>query len=108
LETAVKQRRLQNGFKNLGHDGAELIFFNRPESGYKKERHLYFDKNPRIHIDDVSRLGTILEFEVLVKYGKTQARTLLKFLSERFGLQKSAVRAVSYSDLPLKQVNPQR
>ncbi|MGA3286401.1 MAG: class IV adenylate cyclase [Bacteroidota bacterium] len=65
----------------------------------EKKRRLYLYKNARIHLDDVRGLGAFIEFEVLVKYGKRQAQTLLKFLSAQFEIKRSATVAVSYSDL---------
>jgi predicted adenylyl cyclase CyaB len=68
----------------------------------EKKRRLYLYKNARIHLDDVRGLGAFIEFEVLVKHGKQQAQTLLKFLSEHFEIKRSAMIAVSYSDLLLR------
>jgi predicted adenylyl cyclase CyaB len=68
----------------------------------EKKRRLYLYKNARIHLDDVRELGAFIEFEVLVKYGKQQAQTLLKFLLEHFGINHSATIAGSYSDLLLR------
>jgi predicted adenylyl cyclase CyaB len=67
----------------------------------QKRRRLYLYKNARIHLDDVRGLGAFIEFEVLVKYGKRQAQTILTFLSEHFKVKRSALRAVSYSDMLL-------
>jgi len=67
----------------------------------KKKRRFFLYKNARIHLDDVCGLGTFIEFEILVKYGKRQAQTLLKFLSDKFEIKRSATIAISYSDLHL-------
>jgi predicted adenylyl cyclase CyaB len=68
----------------------------------EKKRRLYLYKNARIHLDDVRGLGAFIEFEVLVKYGKRQAQTLMKFLSAQFEIKCSATVAASYSDLLLR------
>jgi adenylate cyclase, class 2 len=69
----------------------------------EKQRRLYCYKNARIHLDTVRGLGAFIEFEVLVKYGKKQALTVLKFLSTQFAIKRSATIAVSYSDLLLRK-----
>jgi predicted adenylyl cyclase CyaB len=66
-----------------------------------KRRQLFLYKNGRIHLDIVQGLGSFIEFEVLVKYGKTQARILMEFLSRHFKIKRSSTIAVSYSDLVL-------
>lgn len=66
-----------------------------------KKRRLYLYKNARIHIDTVKGLGNFLEFEVKVTQGKRQARQILKFLSKQFGIDRSSMVAISYSDLML-------
>ena len=68
----------------------------------EKKRRLYLYKNARIHLDDVRGLGAFIEFEVMMKYGKRQAQTLLKFLSAQFEIKRSTTVAVSYSDLLLR------
>jgi adenylate cyclase, class 2 len=74
----------------------------------EKERRLYLYKNARIHLDTVCGLGTFIEFEVLVKYGRHQAQILLKFLLEQFGIDRSATIAASYSDLLLRMTKKKR
>jgi|WetSurMetagenome_2_1015567.scaffolds.fasta_scaffold114318_2 adenylate cyclase class IV len=66
-----------------------------------KRRLLFLYKNARIHIDNVHGLGAFIEFEVLVKYGKSQAQLLMKLLSEHFKIKRLATIAASYSDLLL-------
>jgi adenylate cyclase, class 2 len=68
----------------------------------EKQRRLYLYKNARIHLDTVRGLGTFIEFEVLVQFGKKQALTVLKFLSRQFSIKRSATIAASYSDLLLR------
>ncbi len=65
----------------------------------RKRRALFLYKNARIHIDSVEGLGTFLEFEVVVKYGKRQARDLMQFLMKEFGINRKMLLAGSYSDL---------
>ncbi len=68
----------------------------------EKKRILYLYKNSRIHLDQVRRLGSFIEFEVMVKYGQRQARELMKFLVRNFGIKYNDTISVSYSDLLLK------
>lgn len=70
-----------------------------------KKRHLFLYKNARIHIDEVKRLGTYIEFEVIVKKGRLQAQKLLNDLSVWFGIKGSEKIAGSYSDLLLSRKN---
>jgi predicted adenylyl cyclase CyaB len=65
----------------------------------EKKRRLFLYKNSRIHLDEVRRLGTFIELEVLVKHGKQKAQKLLELLSAEFNIKHSAIVAVSYSDL---------
>ena len=67
-----------------------------------KSRILFLYKNARIHLDSVQGLGTFIEFEVLVKRGKRQARGLMEFLVLEFGLDNRSRVAGSYVDLLLK------
>lgn len=65
----------------------------------RKKRTLFLYKNARIHIDSVERLGTFIEFEVVVKRGKKQARDLMQFLMKEFGVNQKMLLGGSYSDL---------
>jgi predicted adenylyl cyclase CyaB len=67
----------------------------------EKKRRLFLYKNSRIHLDEVHRLGTFVEFEVLVKYGKRQAQKLLDVLSKDFAIKPAAIIGISYSDMLL-------
>jgi len=69
----------------------------------QKERHLFLYKNARIHLDKVRGLGTFIEFEVLVKKGKPQARHLFDFLFKTFSIKQSGICASSYADLLLRR-----
>ena len=68
----------------------------------EKKRRLFLYKNSRIHLDEVYGLGTFIEFEVLVKYGKRQAQKLLEVLSLEFNITPASIVPGSYSDLLLK------
>ena len=65
----------------------------------RKKRALFLYKNARIHIDSVERLGTFIEFEVVVNRGKSQARELMRFLMKEFGIEQKMLLGGSYSDL---------
>jgi predicted adenylyl cyclase CyaB len=65
----------------------------------EKKRRLFLFKNSRIHLDVVRGLGTFIEFEVQVKYGKQQAQKLLELLSHEFNIRQSSIVPGSYSDL---------
>jgi predicted adenylyl cyclase CyaB len=69
-----------------------------------KQRRLYLFQNARIHIDTVRGLGKFLEFEVVVKKGESQARSLLKKLLQNFSLKASNLLLASYSDLFLHKI----
>ena len=65
----------------------------------RKRRTLFLRQNARIHIDSVERLGTFIEFEVVVNRGKKQARELMQFLRREFGIDSASVVGGSYSDM---------
>lgn len=65
----------------------------------KKRRTLYLYKNSRIHLDVVSGLGTFLEFEVIVKSGRRQARAVFDELVAAFGVNPERTFSGSYSDM---------
>lgn len=65
----------------------------------RKKRIVYLFQNSRIHIDDVQDLGQFVEFEVLVKKGRAQARALMKRLIGQFEVLPHHVVEGSYSDL---------
>lgn len=67
----------------------------------KKRRTVYMYKNARIHIDRVSGLGGFVEFEVIVRKGKSQAERLMTFLIKTFGVRRSDRIRWSYSDMLL-------
>jgi predicted adenylyl cyclase CyaB len=65
----------------------------------KKKRTLYLYKNSRIHLDVVSGLGTFLEFEVIVKSGRKQARAVFDELVAAFNVKPERTFSGSYSDM---------
>jgi adenylate cyclase, class 2 len=65
----------------------------------RKKRTLFLYQNARIHIDSVQRLGTFIEFEVVVNRGKKQARALMQFLRKEFRIDPASLVAGSYSDM---------
>jgi adenylate cyclase class 2 len=69
----------------------------------KKNRILFLYRNARIHIDAVKGLGTFVEFEVLVKRGKRQAKRLMELLVHEFGISKQLIVAESYADMILRR-----
>jgi adenylate cyclase class IV len=60
-------------------------------------------ENVRIHLDQVDRLGTFLEFEAVFQASGNEERaaTQLAALSCEFGIQPADLIAGSYSDLLL-------
>jgi adenylate cyclase class IV len=56
-------------------------------------------KNSRIHLDVVSGLGTFLEFEVIVKSGRKQARAVFDELVAAFNVKPERTFSGSYSDM---------
>ena len=68
----------------------------------KKLRRLYLLENARIHFDRVKGLGTFLEFEVILKQGKKQARALFQRLCKEFMICQADTLRNSYSDMLLK------
>ena len=65
----------------------------------RKHRILFLYKNARIHLDRVKGLGSFIEFEVIVRKGKVQARQLMDFLVLEFGIARKSCIAGSYVDL---------
>ena len=65
----------------------------------RKKRTLFLYQNARIHVDSVQRLGTFIEFEVIVNRGKKQARALMQFLRKEFSIDQTSLVGGSYSDM---------
>jgi len=65
----------------------------------RKKRTLFLYQNARIHIDSVERLGSFIEFEVVVNRGKKQARAMMQFLRKEFGIDRTSLVGGSYSDM---------
>jgi adenylate cyclase, class 2 len=66
-----------------------------------KQREIFLQDNVRIHLDEVSGLGTFLEFEAVLGCGKNAAtgRAQVTRLQEEFGIEPEALIANSYVDL---------
>jgi adenylate cyclase class 2 len=64
----------------------------------EKKRSLYTYQNARIHLDEVSRLGSFLEFEVVggEPAGSTE---LMRLLRDAFGVREEMIFRGSYSDM---------
>ncbi|MGE0607226.1 MAG: class IV adenylate cyclase [Pirellulales bacterium] len=66
-----------------------------------KSRELYLLDNVRLHLDEVTGLGTFLEFEAVLGDGQydTAGHAQLARLSQAFGLRSQDLLSNSYSDL---------
>ncbi|MNT63732.1 CYTH domain protein [compost metagenome] len=64
-----------------------------------KRRHLYLWQECRIHLDEVERLGSFLEFEVLSQGVSCDDWDRMEALMTSFGLRDSDCIQASYSDL---------
>jgi adenylate cyclase class 2 len=66
-----------------------------------KRREIYLWENVRIHLDEVSDLGTFLEFEAVVgpNVDDAAASGQLEYLTERFSLASENLLPGSYADL---------
>lgn len=67
----------------------------------EKRRELFLYHNVRIHLDDVTGLGTFLEFEAVLTPGdcESDAHKLLADLRRSFGIKDDVLLAGSYADL---------
>ena len=71
-----------------------------------KKREIYFIKNVKFHLDTVKNLGTFMEIEAIDYKGNIGKEKLNKQCNEYlklFGISKSNLISVSYSDLILKK-----
>ncbi len=69
----------------------------------EKKRKLYIYDNTRIHIDDVSKLGSFLELETLVINGKQDAGKRFNEIIKLLSLNKEDEIKKSYRDLILEK-----
>ena len=72
-----------------------------------KQREIYFIENVKFHIDIVKNLGTFMEIEAIDSDGTFTKEKLLEQCEnylQLFGIQKSDLISVSYSDLLLQNV----
>jgi adenylate cyclase, class 2 len=69
----------------------------------EKNREIFLWQNVRIHLDEVSGLGTFLEFEAVLGPGVDEAmgRNQVAELMARFGLSDADLLAGSYADMVL-------
>jgi adenylate cyclase class 2 len=67
----------------------------------RKRRTIYLWHNVRIHLDEVSGLGTFVEFEAVLAAGEDEATAAarLRHLSEALGIRPADHLAPSYADL---------
>ena len=70
----------------------------------EKQRDLFLWQNVRIHLDDVTGLGTFVEFEAVMQddaddADDAEAYSHLRFLTEKFEISASDVLTGSYSDM---------
>ena len=67
----------------------------------EKNRHLFTLDNVRIHLDDVSSLGSYIEFEAIVPAGRCpeDERPRVLALQEAFGIRAQRLVAYAYADL---------
>jgi predicted adenylyl cyclase CyaB len=67
----------------------------------RKTRTLYLRGQTRMHIDEVERLGTFLELEVVMRDGQTEAegKTTAENLMLEFGIDKQQLIPKAYIDL---------
>jgi adenylate cyclase class IV len=65
----------------------------------RKRRRLFVLENARIHLDDVDRLGSFIEFEVMLTQGKGPSAALFRHLRESFGIRRKDLIAGSYADM---------
>jgi predicted adenylyl cyclase CyaB len=70
-----------------------------------KTREIFLHQNVRIHLDEVSGLGSFLEFEAVVGDGidDRAARDQLARLQREFGITAADLMSESYSDMLLKK-----
>jgi adenylate cyclase class IV len=71
----------------------------------RKQRRLFLLENARIHLDTVDRLGSFIEFEIMLTKGRGQAATLYRRLCDDFGIKRNDLVGGSYADLldPLRR-----
>ncbi len=67
----------------------------------EKQRTISLYQNVRIHLDEVTALGTFLEFEAVLSpdQAESDGHSLLAELRERFGIEEDDLLAHSYVDL---------
>jgi len=73
----------------------------------KKKRYLFFIEQTRVHIDEVTNLGTFIEFEVVLKENQTieVGQQIANELLNNLGISKESLISHSYSDLLLSKTH---
>jgi predicted adenylyl cyclase CyaB len=68
-----------------------------------KRREIFLHKNVRIHLDEVDRLGSFIEFEAVLsdKVSEPSGRRQVAELRNKFGIADDDLLAQSYSDMLL-------
>ncbi|HZZ29127.1 MAG TPA: class IV adenylate cyclase [Pirellulales bacterium] len=66
-----------------------------------KRREIFLHDNVRIHLDEVTQLGTFLEFEAVLglQVNAAAGHTQLAKLQQEFGIEPADLLATSYSDM---------
>jgi predicted adenylyl cyclase CyaB len=71
-----------------------------------KTREIYTLRETRVHLDQVTQLGTFIEFELPTTDEKkeiTKNKSLLNDLRAKLGIKKEDLEALSYADLLLRK-----
>jgi predicted adenylyl cyclase CyaB len=73
----------------------------------RKARTIYLIDNVRVHLDDVRGLGRFLEFEAVIRDGRTpeEGHQQVQDLLQEFGVRPEDLIEDSYSDLLARQAN---
>lgn len=73
----------------------------------RKTREVFKHGNTRIHLDDVERLGSFIEFEYVVDEESPveDGKEVLESLKQHFGIREEDLIATSYSDLLIEAEN---
>jgi predicted adenylyl cyclase CyaB len=71
----------------------------------EKKRTLFLWKNVRIHLDEVTDLGSFIEFEAVLSDGHDEAdgHNKIAFLQQEFSIARSDLIETSYLDIVLRK-----
>ncbi len=89
---------------NLTNSTDSVLFFDNLFKRWKtveKTREVFLYKNARIHLDQVERLGSFIEFEVVIEtpFPTDDDLKLFDFLKSHFKIHPSQEIECSYSDM---------